>query len=427
MNQGETKMSKIARIPPPDLVLAIDLGGSKTKAIAVAYASGAKPVLLCMEPEVADVSYASLQDYEQNKSGTSEPEDTCWIGVGDDYHAVGFLAQHKYGGNSLLKQLKEASAIPKICGALWVLREKLGLDNKLKVALTVLLPPSEYQDKESLLVKLTSALECFRTPTGEMRVKLLLFDAKSEGAGMYLHRRAVLGDDINNRALAIAMVGYRNASVLMSVRGTVSPGLTSEFGMAWMVDAFVRRTSGLHKEDPRLIPAIVEAGASCLHEPLTRLVRKKNPLEIEAEAIRMAEALKLSRDDYFRALVRWLSQQIPVDIDEIIFCGGTAEYLKEELVAHWSHTYVIWNGGIEIPPQLDTAGMGSRIGDVLALYKAFITRINLLQNRKQTSNADESTSNKSFPVDQQHKLLVGAVHSKERKKPKGFLDMPEKL
>ncbi|GET37770.1 hypothetical protein [Microseira wollei] len=46
-------MPKPVQIPPPDLVLAIDLGASKTKAIAQSYATKDEPLLLCMEPEVA--------------------------------------------------------------------------------------------------------------------------------------------------------------------------------------------------------------------------------------------------------------------------------------------------------------------------------------------------------------------------------------
>ena len=418
-------MPKPVQIPPPDLVLAIDLGASKTKAIAQYYANKDEPLLLCMEPEVADVSCDSLKDYEATKTGQTDPENTCWVGIGNEYHAIGFLAQHKYGGNSLLKELKYACAIPKICGALWVLKQKLKLESKFSLALTVLLPPSEYQDKEALESKLKAATSNFMTPTGEMKVKILLFEAKPEGAGMYLHRLAVLGAEIKQRTMAIAMIGYRNASVLLSVRGAVSPGLSSNFGLSWMVDAFVRRVSGLAKEDPRLVPAIVEAGPACCEEPLTRLVRKKSALEIQAEATKMALALKLSRDDYVRALVRWLSQQLPPETDEIIFCGGTAEYLQPELLKDYSHLCVIWNAGIEISPKLDTAGMGSRIADVLALYKAFSLIVNCLVIKKDGPPTNQNVT--AIP----RSLVTAAAQTngcnEDQKKPKGFAEMPDKL
>ncbi|MBW4676086.1 MAG: ParM/StbA family protein [Desmonostoc geniculatum HA4340-LM1] len=418
-------MTKLATVVVPDLLLAIDLGGSQTKAIASVPAKNGFPMLLCMEPEIADVSDASVQDYEKTKSGEVDPENTCWVGIGDDYYAVGFLARHKYGGNSLLKQLKEESAVPKICGVLWVLCQKLKLIGKLTVALTVLLPPSEYQDRERLEVKLKQALRRFNTPTGEMRVKLVDFNAKPEGGGIYLYHRSILGADIKNRNMAVVMLGYRNASVLVSARGAVAPGVSSTFGMSWMLDDFVRRCSGLAKEDPRLMAAIVTAGSECNPEALTKLSRRNSSVEREGEAQEMSEALKLSRDEYFRALVRWLSQEFPRDLDEIILCGGTSEYLKPELEAHYSNVKVIWNGDVEIPPGLDTTGMGIRIADVWALYQVFFGVGNLI--KKDSGFTEEgNASSSATPATVSSASESNFVRSTPLK-PKGFLEMPDRL
>jgi hypothetical protein len=419
-------MTKAATIAVPDLLLAIDLGGSQTKAIACVPASSAFPVLLCMEPEIADISAASVQNYEKNKSGEVDLENTCWVGIGDDYYAVGFLARHKYGGNSLLKQLKEESAIPKICGALWVLRQKLKIMDKLTVALTVLLPPSEYQDRERLETKLRQAVRRFNTPTGDMRVKLVDFNAKPEGGGIYLYRRSILGAAIKNYNLAVVMLGYRNASVLVSTRGAVAPGVSSTFGMSWMLDDFVRRCSGLVKEDPRLMAAIVAAGFECKPEALIKLSRRNSEEEREEEAQEISEALKLSRDQYFRALVRWLSQELPRDTDEIILCGGTAEYLKSELEAHYNNMSVIWNGDIDIPPELKIAGMGVRIVDVWALYQVFFGVDSNFMKKDSGSIATGNTSSCTTSVVVSSASGTNVLPSKTPKS-KGFLEMPNNL
>lgn len=410
-------MTKPATVAVPDLVLVIDLGGSQTKIIASVPALSDSPMLLCMEPEIADVSAASVRNYEKTKSGEVDPENTCWVGIGDEYCAVGFLARHKYGGNSLLKQLKEENAVPKICGALWVLHHKLKLTDKLTVRLTVLLPPSEYQDRERLEAKLRQALRRFNTPTGEMRVKLVDFNIKPEGGGIYLYHRSILGADIKNCNMAVVMLGHRNASVLVSARGAVAPGVSSTFGMSWMLDDFVRRCSGLLKEDPHLMTVIVTAGSECNSEALANLSRRNSSVERFGEALEMSEALKLSRDEYFRALVRWLSQELPRDLDEIILCGGTAEYLKPELEAHYSNVSVTWNGGVEIPPGLDTAGMGVRIADVWALYQVFFGMGKLI--KKDDGSTEEGNSSSS--------ALGSEVVRSPLPKPKGFLQMPEKL
>lgn len=409
-------MTKTTNSVIPDLTLAIDLGGSQTKAIASVFNKNDFPMLLCMEPEIADVSVVSIENYEKTKSGETDPENTCWVGIGEEYYAVGFLARNKYGGNSLLKQLKEENAVPKICGVLWVVSQKLKLMNKFTVSLAVLLPPSEYQDKERLETKLKQVLKRFNTPTGEIRVKLVDLNVVPEGVGIYLHRRNILGKNIKNCNLAVAMLGYRNASVQISNKGAVTPGVSNAFGMSWMLDDFVRRCSGLSKDDPYLIATVVAAGSECKPEVLATLSRRKSEVEVLAEGQDMSFALQISRDEYFRALVRWLLQEIPRDIDELILCGGTAEYLRSELEAYYSNVKLIWNGGVEIPPALDKVGMGVRLADVWALYQVLFGSANLT-----TKNSNTPTNNSGSTVS------GNKVVNLPSPKPKGFLEMPDRL
>lgn len=44
-------------------------------------------------------------------------------------------------------------------------------------------------------------------------------------------------------------------------RSVGTPGVSNTFGMSWMLDDFVRRCSGLSKDDPHLIAAVVAAGS----------------------------------------------------------------------------------------------------------------------------------------------------------------------
>jgi hypothetical protein len=285
---------------------------------------------------------------------------------------------------------------------------------KLSIALAVLLPPSEGCDRTLLQTKLKEALSSFSTPTGTMQVKLALFEAMQEGAGILFNRRGILGEEFNNRTVAIAMIGYRNASVKVVARGVLSPGVSSDFGMAWMVDTFVRRCSGLSKDDPKIVQALVEASDECSSKVLAKLSRKRKAEEIAADASSMAESALRSRDDYSRALIRWLSQQLPDDVDEIIFCGGTAQYLRKELEAHFANRTVIWDGGMEIPPDLDTVAMGNRIADVLGLHNAFVERVGKLVKKDSATVLTSSSATLT-------------THSQRQKFPKGFLEMPERL
>ncbi|MDF5733753.1 MAG: hypothetical protein PUP92_38725 [Rhizonema sp. PD38] len=77
---------------------------------------------------------------------------------------------------------------------------------------------------------------------------------------------------------------------------------------------------------------------------------------------------------------------------------------------------ITWNGGVEIPPGLDTAGMSVRIADVWALYQVFF-------GMDKSIKKDDST-------EQHHPTPIATVSpATERNvmKPKGFLEMPEKL
>jgi len=360
------------KINPPSLSLAIDLGASLTKAIGNRYQDGGVPTLICMEPEIADVSSSSIKVYERQKIGGTDPENRCWVGIGNEYMAVGFLARNKFGGSALLADLKYASAVAKILGTVWVMKEHLGLGQKFTLAMTVLLPPSEYEDRSRLEETLKSALSRYETPSGILNVKLVLFDAKPEGGGIFLTRLQKIGEELKKKVCAIAMVGHRNASVLIVNRGVVNPGKTSEYGSNYLAEKVAEMCSGLDPEDRNLIKAIVEAGDNVEPEPFRKISKSRSAKEQQQDIDKMVEATQIARDEYIRTLTRWLNQRIPKDTEELIFCGGTAFYLRTALEKHYAEVPIIWNADIEIPPELDMADMGApRLGDVYGVFVSF--------------------------------------------------------
>lgn len=80
------------------VVITIDMGASKTKAIVQEYPEG-KPVVLLFDSEVADIAKASIESVQQEGS----PESRTWVGIGDEYCALGELARRRFGGISQLK------------------------------------------------------------------------------------------------------------------------------------------------------------------------------------------------------------------------------------------------------------------------------------------------------------------------------------
>lgn len=376
----------------PDLkkiVITIDMGGSKTKAIAQEYPEG-NPVVLLFDSEVADVSRASIESVEPE----GNPSSRAWVGISGEYYALGELARHRFGGISQLKELKYELAVPKICGAIWLVKEKLSLGNDVAVYLSILLPPGEVQDSEQLQVRLKNAFRGFDTPAGKMRVKMLRCDVASEGSGVFLYRKKVLGE--NMPTSMYVMLGYRNASIFTVRGGVPSTGITSNFGMSWLVNNFTSKVSGLSPDSPNIVEVLVEAGASCDGQSptgcdrlvLQKLSRKRKREEIQLDGELMSKALLLARDEYWRAIVRWLRSKMDEDIEELVFCGGTADYIRSEIDSYFREEgmKVSWHADIYIPDEIST-GMGNRMADVYALYQHMIVQFDKLTGYERSNSS----------------------------------------
>ncbi|EDX74084.1 hypothetical protein MC7420_4069 [Coleofasciculus chthonoplastes PCC 7420] len=353
---------------PPDLFLVLDFGGSLTKVIYMG--KNGEPTVLCMEPEVIGVPAASVDAYERLSldMGEALPQDRAWVKVDESYYAVGYLAAKRFHGNAGLSQLKYERAYPKTLAAVWVAATSLGLGNRFKVALAALLPPGEYENASRLEAMIASGLERFETPDGTLRVKLTHFDCKPEGAGIYLMRTQSEGMALKRKTCAVVMLGYRNASVLVSERGQVGKRVTSSFGFVRLVEMVDSRTSGL--DTGRLARAIALGGeqpSPKLLQPLLQSVTREGRKE---EMAALTNAIVECRPEYALALRSWLREVLPRDLDEVILSGGTADYLKRDLEEHFAGVDVIWHG-VELPPNLRDAELGNRISDAYGMYLYF--------------------------------------------------------
>ncbi|MDF5733561.1 MAG: ParM/StbA family protein, partial [Rhizonema sp. PD38] len=357
------------------IALTIDMGASKTKAIVQEYPEG-EPFVLLLDSEVADVAKASVEGIDPE----GNPASRAWVGIGGEYYVLGELARHRFGGISQLKELKYELAVPKVCGAIWLAKEKLNLGNDVASYLSIMLPPGEVQDKEQLATRLKEACRSFQTPAGKMRVKILRYDVASEGSGIFLHRKRILAGG-NMPTSMYVMLGYRNASVFIVRGGTPAKGITSNFGMSWLVDNFVSKASGLSPDNPNIVEVMVEAGASCDSQVLQKLSRKRKREEIQLDGELMSKALLLARDEYWRAIERWLRSKMDEDIEELVFCGGTADYIRPEIDTYFQKEgiKVSWHADIFIPDEI-SSGMGNRMADVYALHQHMIIQFDKLSD-----------------------------------------------
>jgi hypothetical protein len=357
MSRSKSKKSSI------DITVSLDFGGSGSKIIYESIDGGVAS--LFMEPELAAITQLSIAN-TQNKLGATDPENACWIQCKAGYFAVGYLARSRYRGNAGLHELKYERAVYKTLGAIWAIKERLKLSASLQVALAILLPPGEYENASRFEQLVRSALLDYQTPTGRMNVELACFRCFPEGAGIYLRYFNACGDALKQKVSCFAMIGYRNSSVLIQDRGAVEGGISSDLGFVRMVEKVVAHSSGQSVE--RLTPAIVASGVNIEPAPLLKLARSTTKEGRVSEVQSMVTAIKTARYEYAASLIGWLDSVIPTDADELVFCGGTAEYIKNELRDRYLGKTVSWNAGMGIPAELDTWGLGDRLCDVYGVF-----------------------------------------------------------
>lgn len=357
---------------PPLVVLALDFGGSGTKGIYSLYGSS-QIYSLFMEPEVGDVTVESIKTHEQNLMGATDPENRAWVSVNGKTKVVGYLAQSKYYANAGLVELKYERAVYKTLAAIWVVKEKLKLPSQIRIVLSVLLPPGEFKNKVEFeqLVRTFSAN--YLAVGFQMQVDCVMFKCLPEGAGIFLSHQKQVGQALKQRVYAVVMVGFRNASVLISKRGIVSKeGKMSDLGMVRMLEKVVAATSGQTVE--RLTRAIAEAGSDIDTRPLVRVLRSRSKEGRTCELTTIVKVIRTARHEYIAALTSWLDQVVPPDVEEILFCGGTADYIKKELNSHYPATPCIFSG-VAVPKSVDKHSLGNRLADVYSAFLYFDERV----------------------------------------------------
>lgn len=214
-----------------------------------------------------------------------------------------------------------------------------------------------------------------------MSLELGRFTCYPEGAGVFLLHSKQIGAAIQQRKSAIAMIGYRNASVLVSYRGVLDSGKTSDLGMVRMLETVMAKTSGLCESD--LCKAIVESGWDMNPSPLYKLTRSTTTFARNDEVTTLVAAIKEARMLYMATLTSWLNNVVPRDANEIVFCGGTVDYFKKELNSHYPSTPCIWHGGVIVPITLDTYKLGTRLTDAYGMFLHFISGSGKTQSRSQ--------------------------------------------
>ncbi len=321
-----------------DVTIAFDPGSLRSKAIFSL--KPFKPELLLMNSEVAEVSQKSLEGYEETiRLGSPNPEDAAWIEYKGQYRAVGFLAKDSFYADLKLSEPKFQTALYKTLAIVGSIAQKKCLPNGASVRLGFLLPYGEYEDRKLYEQMITDAIAGFRFRGEERSFELESCLCRPEGFGLLSRGRAP-GSNIKEQVIVVIMVGYRDASVYVMNRGSITRGSTKELGFNRFVES-VQRQAPNQKVD-RLVAAICKAGPKISVKALAHLARFSEPALRDEEIARIREAIASAREQYWLTLSFWLRNHVPAEVDEIIIAGGTAYYYEREFNALFSGTNVNW-------------------------------------------------------------------------------------
>ncbi|MEM8779954.1 MAG: ParM/StbA family protein [Cyanobacteria bacterium P01_G01_bin.49] len=359
------------------LNVSIDLGGSKTKIIGGT--SFTKRVVLTMEPSIAEMPRSILENVMGLEN--ANVEDKVWVEVEGKIYGVGYLAKVLTVSNPQLTALKSTIALPKILGVLWVLKQKLNLADDVSINLSCLLPPGEIKDREKLEAQLKQVFSRgFETPTGKLTPKLNYYSCLAEGSGIYMLHRAKKGKELVNATIvAVVMLGYRNASVMVFRRGIIHEYQTNSLGFVHLIKSMVKQLSGQTIE--RLTPAIAQYRKTGSEVPLhSVLLSEDQPVELEQ--VKLAE--QVAEEGYEYELKNWLEEVLPRDIEEVILCGGTSDdpLIKTKLLDYFGDKRVYFHAQVDLPSDVKALELGNRFGDVWCVWDYLNLQLSKQKRRK---------------------------------------------
>jgi hypothetical protein len=392
----------------PHLKLAIDLGASAGKAFG-SIDDDPHCIAVLTTPHCIKVENIMLPldpDFDEN---------SAWVRLDDDLYVVGRLAVTKYRDDLKVRPAKIVNALPKICATIGIFAQKFNLPAKFKVSIAYVLPPAEWGQRSILQAKL-KAIEKIQTPRGAIEPTLLGISAVPEGMGILSSR----GLNLKSSGVAIAvMVGFRNASILVSSYGVVDRAQTSGFGFHSLLEDVVSKTgynieetiepvfnyrqallvlakatknlaahqyaldrSGhntpsrqTHQDSIEQEQQQIATNNSVRQKCFNHLLRCTDKKDRDIEITMMIKAIEAATATYVRRLSDWLDEMLPLQSDKICLCGGTANYLGSDLDAllisklrSGAEQDLYRHSPLTLPPHLNRSIDVDRFADIYALW-----------------------------------------------------------
>jgi predicted nucleotidyltransferase len=403
----------------PHLLLAVDFGASATKAIG-SLVGTEDCITLAMSPHCVEVDDRSLL--------TPDPdfgEHQSWVTIEGKSYALGNLATTKFNSSLKVKPLKFTSAVQKACAVISIFAQKFRLPERFELSLTFVLPPAEWDHKQTIAARLKAAVKDLITPRGRIKPKLLSLSPFPEGMGV------LLGQELNLKEIAtitVVMVGFRNTSIFMANYGSVNGSQTSDLGFHNLLKEIAGKTgyriedliepvfnyTYFKKQTAKYTQQIVDceqslrdfSGFNYSHREQSKLeleLSNQNFTEVKVESeLVFNSLLKNSGEDrssevdmlikviekeqivYLIKVKDWLDETILSGSDLILIGGGTVEYLGEDFKA-FLQTKIVkedrlklrTNLAIDIPKSIEFKSVSKeRFADIYSLWHWINSRLN---------------------------------------------------
>jgi hypothetical protein len=252
-----------------------------------------------------------------------------WVDDIDNTYAIGALARDRFRAPLRLDERKYEYAIYKTLGVVGYLIEFLELPGCVELDLGLLLPFSEYEDRELIEKSLRRNLETFEFCGRKHQVKLETFRCRPEGFGMFVKGINIKQPKANFR-IGSLILGHRNASWLQVDHGQINfeASETNNLGFSLLVNEVQKLTSILN--ELKLTEAIFKAGWDINESELEGLIQAHDQSNAAEERVRLKRAVITSRDQYWLQIKLW-AQRKAANVDFVVVSGGVSPYLRARL------------------------------------------------------------------------------------------------
>ena len=326
-----------------DLETVLDLGYSSTK---IGYICGKRSQIhyLPLPPALEFVTAEQLERYHSSNWMKGEVINDAWVEVDEKIVATGGLAE-QFDPIDPMSELKYEKALFKTLAAIGICAELhfTKMKRELSVALSILLPANEYQDRYKFVEKLKAYLEKgYKFRDRQLQVKLELFVPRPEGAGLAIALMIEKEKQWwSTQILGVLVFGHRNITGHVFKNGIKDISQSPLLGFTIFLDLVISRKSGL--EPQLLMKAIFKSlpirdqyiekngsvsGFDWGRCPSIAALATARDLDLRlAEIAEIKNAIDFAWVEYWQKITKRFLSKLVKDLDTVVISGGTALFL----------------------------------------------------------------------------------------------------